>query len=53
MGFRCIVPETAVGDRAEAPHLANLFDINAKYADVAPIAEVLEELARFTPKKRA
>ena len=52
MGFRCIVPESAVGDRAEAPHLANLFDINAKYADVVPLAEVLEVLARFTPKKR-
>ena len=52
MGFRCIVPETAVGDRAEAPHIANLFDINAKYADVVPIKEVLEELARFALGKR-
>jgi len=46
LAFRCIVPETAVGDRAEAPHRANLFDIDAKYADVMPMEEVLRELQR-------
>jgi maleamate amidohydrolase len=47
LGFRCIVPETAVGDRAEAPHRANLFDIDAKYADVMELPVVLEELQRI------
>ncbi len=44
-GFRTIVPEEAVGDRALEPHEANLFDINAKYGDVRPVEEVVEYLA--------
>src|ERR671934_282338 len=35
-GYRVIVPEECVGDRAEGPHAWNLFDIDAKYADVEP-----------------
>lgn len=46
LGFRCIVPETAVADRADAPHRANLFDINGKYGDVLPLDEVLAEIGR-------
>ncbi|MEM9009647.1 MAG: isochorismatase family protein [Pseudomonadota bacterium] len=34
-GFVTIVIEDAVGDRAEEPHRANLFDMSAKYADLA------------------
>jgi len=52
LGFRCIVPETAVGDRAEAPHRANLFDIDSKYADVVPIPDVLEALQRIAVAPR-
>jgi maleamate amidohydrolase len=33
-GFIPIVVEDACGDRAAGPHRANLFDMNAKYADV-------------------
>jgi len=33
-GFIPIVAEEACGDRAPEPHHANLFDMNAKYADV-------------------
>lgn len=44
-GYRTIVPEDAVGDRALEPHEANLFDINAKYGDVRPVEEVAEYLA--------
>jgi maleamate amidohydrolase len=33
-GFIPIVVEDACGDRHDAPHQANLFDMNAKYADV-------------------
>jgi maleamate amidohydrolase len=43
-GFRTIVPEECVGDRAEGPHSTNLFDIDAKYADVLPLSDVLESL---------
>ena len=35
-GWPTMVPRECVGDRAQAPHEANLFDIQAKYADVVP-----------------
>jgi maleamate amidohydrolase len=44
-GFRPIVPRECVGDRHDAPHEANLFDINAKYGDVVPLADVMAALA--------
>jgi len=44
-GYRTIVPRDAVGDRAEGPHRANLFDIDAKYGDVVTTDEVLEFVA--------
>ncbi len=40
-GFRTAVVAEACGDRHAAPHEANLFDMNAKYADVVSEAEVL------------
>lgn len=40
-GFPTLVPRECVGDRAQAPHEANLFDIQAKYADVVSLDEVL------------
>jgi nicotinamidase-related amidase len=43
-GFRAIVPEECVGDRAEAPHRSNLFDMGSKYADVMPVEEVLGKI---------
>lgn len=46
-GYRTIVARECVGDRAQAPHEANLFDINAKYADVVSKAEVLEYLRQI------
>lgn len=49
-GYRTIVPADAVGDRAEGPHRANLFDIDAKYGDVVETDDVLARLAeRFEP----
>lgn len=45
-GFRVIVPRECVGDRHQGPHDANLFDINAKYGDVLPKAEVIAWLER-------
>lgn len=43
-GYRTIVPAECVGDRAEGPHQWNLFDIDAKYADVEPSSRVLAYL---------
>jgi len=45
-GFVPVVLADAVGDRAPGPHHANLFDLQAKYADVIKSAEFLEHLAR-------
>jgi nicotinamidase-related amidase len=54
-GFRVIVPEECVADRAEGPHFANLFDINAKYGDVIPLAAAIEHLQGLSadPRERA
>jgi nicotinamidase-related amidase len=43
--LRAIVPREAVGDRCRSAHEANLFDINARYADVVPVAEVRDYLS--------
>ncbi len=43
-GFQTIVVREAVGDRAEGPHEANLFDIDAKYGDVISLDEALDYL---------
>lgn len=43
-GFIPIVVSDACGDRHEAPHDANLFDMNAKYADVVDEATVIDHL---------
>ncbi len=43
-GFITTVVREAVGDRHEAPHEANLFDMNAKYADVVSEADIIEHL---------
>ncbi|SFS58119.1 Nicotinamidase-related amidase [Sulfitobacter marinus] len=43
-GFIPIVVRDAVGDRHEAPHEANLFDMNAKYGDVVTEAETIAYL---------
>jgi nicotinamidase-related amidase len=40
-GWPTLVPRECVGDRAQAPHDANLFDIQAKYADVVPLEAAL------------
>jgi len=44
--FRTIVPEECVADKHESPHFANLYDMALKYADVVPVAEVLEYLKK-------
>ena len=46
-GFIPIIARQSVGDRHEGPHEANLFDMQAKYADVLPDAQILEYLKTF------
>jgi maleamate amidohydrolase len=43
-GFRPIIPQEAVGDRAQEPHDANLFDMDSKYGDVVPLSDALAYL---------
>lgn len=43
-GYHTIVPIECVADKHESYHYANLTDLSLKYADVLPIAEVLEHL---------
>ncbi len=42
--YRTIVPEECVADKHESPHFANLYDMALKYADVVPVAEVIDYL---------
>lgn len=44
-GFTTLVVAEACGDRHPGPHEANLFDMNAKYADVVSEADILAYLA--------
>jgi maleamate amidohydrolase len=39
--FIAIVPEECVGDRGLVSHKVSLFDMHMKYADVAPLSEVI------------
>lgn len=50
--FHVIVPLEAVGDRSASAHEANLFDIDARYADVVPLRQVLDELRRIAAAGR-
>jgi nicotinamidase-related amidase len=53
-GFIPVVVREAVGDRDPAPHEANLFDLQAKYADVVSLAETKTYLAGLhQPARRA
>ena len=45
--FRVVVPTEAVGDRNPDAHRANLFDMNAKYADVLDLETVLNQLQKL------
>ena len=47
--FRTIVPEECVADKHESPHFANLYDMALKYADVIPVAEVIDFMSRYRP----
>jgi maleamate amidohydrolase len=50
-GFRPVVLRDCVGDRAGAPHEANLFDIEQKYGDVISWDACLHELTRAATRR--
>ncbi|KAH6880530.1 n-carbamoylsarcosine amidase [Thelonectria olida] len=45
-GFRPMVVGSACGDRSDEIHQGNLFDLNAKYADVVSEADALESFKK-------
>jgi nicotinamidase-related amidase len=45
--YPVVVPREAVGDRNADAHVANLFDLHAKYADVCSVADVLAHLGKL------
>jgi nicotinamidase-related amidase len=47
--LRVAVPQDAVFDRVETSHAISLFDMNAKYADVMPAAEIAAYLRAAPP----
>lgn len=49
-GFITTVVSDACGDRHDAPHKANLFDMQAKYADVVSERDAIEHLRSFPAK---
>jgi N-formylmaleamate deformylase len=52
-GFPTLVPRECVGDRARAPHDANLFDIQAKYADVVSVDDAIAYVAGVPSRSEA
>ena len=47
-GFNVLVPEDCCADRALAPHEANLYDMQQKYADIIDSVEALDWLRSVT-----
>ena len=46
--YQVVVPREAVGDRNAAAHEANLFDLDAKYADVVSVGELFDLITKPT-----
>jgi len=51
-GYRTMIPVECVGDLEEAPHWANLKDVDRRYADVIPMNDVLEYF-KTLPRKQS
>lgn len=52
-GFRVIVPRECVSDRVAGVVEWNLFDLDAKFADVEPLDTVLDEIAKLPASDQA
>ena len=44
--FRVMVPREVGGDRSESAHMANLFNIDARFSDVTQLDAVIDEFDR-------
>lgn len=53
LNYRVIVAEDAVFDRGRLAHLASLFDMQAKYADVQPVYEIIAYVGGLSPRPAA
>lgn len=51
--FKIVVPEECVYDRSPTSHAANLWDMNAKYADVKPVAEAIAMIETLGAREAA
>ncbi|WP_410659233.1 isochorismatase family protein [Amycolatopsis sp. lyj-112] len=51
-GFNTLVVREACGDRAQGPHDAALFDLQAKYADVVTVEDALAYLSDPAPQQK-
>ncbi len=49
--FKIVVPEECVYDRSPTSHAVNLWDMNAKYADVMPVADAIAKLPEMRMEK--
>lgn len=52
LGYRVIVPQPAVGDRAEGPHEWALFDIDSKYGDVVSMRDTIAYIQNIVTGRR-
>jgi nicotinamidase-related amidase len=50
-GYRVLVPTEAVADRLDVSHLVSLFDIDLKYGDVLPAADVVRCLHELSSRR--
>lgn len=50
--FKVVVVEECVFDRGQASHKINLFDMQAKYADVVPLGAALDYLGELSGSQR-
>lgn len=49
IGYKVIVPEECVAERSHEAHRYNLFDLNARYADVVSLEDVIATIEKMPP----
>lgn len=49
LGYKVVIPEECVAERSLEAHRYNLFDLNARYADVVLLEMVIAAVEKMTP----
>lgn len=49
LGYRIVIPGECVAERSTEAHTYNLFDLNARYADVQPLDQVVASILQIAP----